>query len=108
MSFPSAFAAPPSPAAEAPPAGASISQILGRTAPGEEPEREAPLRVDEVEPAFAPDAIQRPDAGGQGRQGYASLAALVDSRVKRQTDVAAFALLAIAALAVIIFLALTL
>ena len=41
-SIPSVFAAPPSPAAEAPPAGASLSQILGRAAPGEEPEREAP------------------------------------------------------------------
>ncbi len=47
-------------------------------------------------------------AEGAGREGYDSLAALVDSRVKRQTNVAAFALLAIAALAVIIYLGLTL
>ena len=77
-----------------------------------EPEREQAmpgLRVEEVEPAFIPDAIQRTDPGGaQGREGYDALAALVDSRVKRQTNVAAFALLAIAALAVIIFLAVTL
>ena len=80
-------------------------------APAEaQPRPEAPgLRAEEVEPAFIPDAIQAPDAAGaSGREGYDSLAALVDSRVKRQTNVAAFALLAIAALAVIIFLALTL
>ena len=39
--IPSAFAALAAPAVEAPPAGASLSQILGRPAPGEEPE-EAP------------------------------------------------------------------
>jgi len=39
--IPSVFADPPAPAAEQPPAGATISQILGRSAPGEEPE-EAP------------------------------------------------------------------
>ncbi|MGI8461957.1 MAG: FHA domain-containing protein [Solirubrobacterales bacterium] len=65
------------------------------------------LRAEEHEPAFIPDAIRgdRAAAAEQGgREGYDSLAALVDSRVKRQTNVAAFALLAIAALAVIIYL----
>ena len=62
------------------------------------------LRAEEVEPAFVPDAIMRGEHAGSDREGYDSLAALVDSRVKRQTNVAAFALLAIAALAVIIYL----
>ncbi len=63
------------------------------------------LRAEEAEPAFVPDAIQHPGAeGASDREGYDSLAALVDSRVKRQTNVAAFALLAIACLAVIIYL----
>lgn len=67
------------------------------------------LRAEEVEPAFVPDALQHSGAeGASGSEGYDSLAALVDSRVKRQTNVAAFALLAIAALAVIIYLGLTL
>jgi hypothetical protein len=35
--IPSAFAAPPTPAGEQAPAGATLSQLLGRT-PGEEPE----------------------------------------------------------------------
>jgi pSer/pThr/pTyr-binding forkhead associated (FHA) protein len=91
------------PAAEAElapePAGEPASESQG--APG--------LRAAEVEPAFVPDAIRvaGPD-GATGREGYDALASLVDSRVKRQTNVAAFALLAVAALAVIIFLALTL
>ena len=52
-----------------------------------------------------PDAIQKPGAeAASEREGYDALASLVDSRVKRQTNVAAFALLALAALAVIIYL----
>ena len=39
--IPSAFAAPPTPAGEQPPAGATLSQLLGRK-PGEEPEPAAP------------------------------------------------------------------
>ena len=78
----------------------------------QEPEApQAPdLRAEEAEPAFIPDAIrQAGEEGGAGdRDGYDALAGLVDSRVKRQTNVAAFALLAIAALAVIIYLGLTL
>lgn len=66
------------------------------------------LRAEEVEPAFVPDAIVREEAGGSDREGYDALAGLVDSRVKRQTNVAAFALLAVAALAVIIYLGVTL
>jgi hypothetical protein len=62
------------------------------------------LRSAEVEPAFVPDAIMRGEAAGADRESYDELAALVDGRVKRQTNVAAFALLAISALAVIIYL----
>ena len=72
-----------------------------------EPEQGAPgLRAEEAEPAFVPDAVRRGEESERG--GYDSLAALVDTRVKRQTNVAAFALLAIAALAVIVYLGLTL
>jgi hypothetical protein len=39
--IPSAFAAPPTPAGEQPPAGATLNQLLGRTL-GEEPEPAAP------------------------------------------------------------------
>lgn len=85
--------------APAPQASAEPAEVPG--SPG--------LRAEEVEPAFVPDAIQRSGAeDASGSEGYDSLAALVDSRVKRQTNVAAFALLAIAALAVIIYLGLTL
>ena len=63
-----------------------------------------PLRAAEDEPAFVPEAIMHGDAAGADREGYDRLAALVDGRVKRQTNVAAFALLAVAALAVIIYL----
>jgi pSer/pThr/pTyr-binding forkhead associated (FHA) protein len=62
------------------------------------------LRAEEVEPAFVPDAIRQ---GESKSDGYDALAALVDSRVKRQTNVAAFALLAIAALAVIVYFGVT-
>jgi predicted component of type VI protein secretion system len=75
------------------------------------PEREAgpahdmpALRAAEVEPAFVPDAIMLGEAAGADREGYDRLAALVDGRVKRQTNVAAFALLAVAALVVIVYL----
>jgi hypothetical protein len=91
------------PATEADLAPAPPSPAEPEAAPGS-----PGLRAEEVEPAFVPDAIQRGEAEGSGREGYDSLAALVDSRVKRQTNVAAFALLAIAALAVIIYLGLTL
>ena len=76
---------------------------------GSDPDQDSPaLRAEEVEPAFVPDAIRRGDAAGADPEGYDTLAALVDSRVKRQTNVAAFALLAVAALAVIIYLGVTL
>lgn len=62
------------------------------------------LRVEEAEPAFVPDAVQ--GAGGAAdRDGYDALASLVDGRVKKQTTVAAFALIAISALAVIVLYA---
>jgi hypothetical protein len=56
-------------------------------------------------PSFAPaEAAPPPSAGpDQADPGYAAVAALVDSRVKRQTTVAVFALLSAAGLAVLIF-----
>jgi pSer/pThr/pTyr-binding forkhead associated (FHA) protein len=56
-------------------------------------------------PSFAPPGAAPPPAAGpdQGDPGYAAVAALVDSRVKRQTNVAVFALLSAAGLAVLIF-----
>jgi pSer/pThr/pTyr-binding forkhead associated (FHA) protein len=53
------------------------------------------------EPAFVPEEAVKGLSPQRG--GYDALAGLVDARVKRQTSVAAFALLAIAALAVIIY-----
>jgi hypothetical protein len=58
-----------------------------------------PLRVEESEPAFVPAEA----AEHSGRRRSDALAALIDGRVKRQTNVAAFALLAAAALAVAIY-----
>ncbi len=62
--------------------------------------RPAPL-IEETEPAFVPAGIagdeQRPGAG------YSAVAHLIDTRVKRRTQVAAFAVLALAGLAVVIF-----
>jgi pSer/pThr/pTyr-binding forkhead associated (FHA) protein len=56
-------------------------------------------------PPFAPDgaAPQRERGPDQPDPGYAAVAALVDTRVKRQTNVAVFALLSAAGLAVLIF-----
>ena len=63
------------------------------------------LRAEEDEPAFVPEALRGGvPAGTSRREGYDALAALIDSRVKRQTNVAAFAMVAIAALAVIVYL----
>jgi hypothetical protein len=79
-------AAAPAPAAQAPPAAAPPP------APG--------VRVEEQEPAFVPRA------GGPGDEHspeYEAVSTLLDSRVKHRTTVAAFALLAIAALAVLIY-----
>ena len=66
------------------------------------------LMAEESEPAFVPSrAVEdqaRAEIGGRSREGHHdALARLVDPRVKRQTHVAAFAVLAIAALAVAIF-----
>jgi hypothetical protein len=71
-----------------------------------DPERGAPgLRAAEVEPAFIPAAVRHGEESE--RDEYDELAKLVDGRVKRQTNVAAFALLAASALAVIIYLGVT-
>ena len=64
---------------------------------------EAPaFRAPEDEPAFVPQAVMR-QVGSGGERRVDELAALVDARVKRQTSVAAFALLAVAGLAVAIY-----
>lgn len=81
-----------------------------RLAPVETPGESVPgFMVEESEPAFVPQGVVEehvdgPD--GEGRPagpGYEAVARLIDTRVKRQTHVAAFAVLALAALAVLIF-----
>jgi pSer/pThr/pTyr-binding forkhead associated (FHA) protein len=57
--------------------------------------------AEESEPAFVPEAVAK--GSSESRSAYDELAALVDSRVKRQANVAAFALIAVSALAVIIY-----
>jgi pSer/pThr/pTyr-binding forkhead associated (FHA) protein len=58
------------------------------------------FQVEETEPAFVPRDVMGDEAA---QADYAALASLVDARVKRQTGIAAFAVLAIAGLAVAIF-----
>ena len=69
-----------------------------------EPAAAAPaFAVDETAPGFVPpDVADDPDA----RSDYAAVARLVDSKVKRQTHIASFALLAAAGLAVVLALGL--
>jgi pSer/pThr/pTyr-binding forkhead associated (FHA) protein len=73
---------------------------------GVAPEPQAPeapaLRAPDEEPAFVPSAVMN-QARSTGARRADELASLVDKRVKRQTNVAAFALLTIAALAVAIY-----
>jgi hypothetical protein len=71
-------------------------------APVPEAPRAPGFRAPDDEPAFVPPAVMQQARSG-GRSQADDLAALVDSRVKRQTSVAAFALLTIAALAVAIY-----
>ena len=63
--------------------------------------------VEESEPAFVPRAIEgdaeAPNGRGAASDNYGAVARLIDTRVKRQTQVAAFAVLAIAGLALLIF-----
>jgi hypothetical protein len=86
------------PVADAPPAAAATPAPAAPTPPAPPP---APgIRVEEQEPAFVPRA------GGPGDEHspeYEAVSTLLDSRVKHRTTVAAFALLAIAALAVLIY-----
>jgi hypothetical protein len=114
---PSQVAAQPSAVIPAPeiteiPEGVLKPATEAELAPGpppiqSDPERGAPgLRAAEVEPAFIPDAVRRGEESPD-RAAYDDLAQLVDGRVKRQTNVAAFALLAASALAVIIYLGAT-
>jgi pSer/pThr/pTyr-binding forkhead associated (FHA) protein len=74
---------------------------------GAAPEAAAPaappapgIRVEEQEPAFVPRAG---GAGDRHSPEYEAVSTLLDSRVKHRTTIAAFALLAIAALAVLIY-----
>jgi pSer/pThr/pTyr-binding forkhead associated (FHA) protein len=57
--------------------------------------------AEESEPAFVSDQAVQGLGSRQG--GYDALTSLIDARVKRQTSVAAFAVLAIAALVVIVY-----
>jgi pSer/pThr/pTyr-binding forkhead associated (FHA) protein len=61
--------------------------------------RPASLRVEETDAAFIID--EAPAAGGD-EQRFGALAAWTDSRVKHQTELTAFGLLAVAALAVVL------
>ncbi len=77
-------------------------------APVEAPTPNVPgFMVEESEPAFVPRAIEGGAEAPNGRGGasgsYGAVARLIDTRVKRQTQVAAFAVLAIAGLALLIF-----
>ena len=70
--------------------------------PAPEPEREtAPpsFAIEESAPGFVPPEVADDP---QARSDYGAVARLVDSRVKRQTHIASFALLAAAGLAVLI------
>jgi len=68
-------------------------------APGRDVAAVGPLRAPETEAAFVPsDTLAAPRA----EERFGALAAWTDSRVKHQTQLAAFALLAVAALAVLL------
>jgi DNA segregation ATPase FtsK/SpoIIIE, S-DNA-T family len=68
------------------------------------PEPRERLPSPEAPPPFAPQGAPSSERGPDGAQaGYAAVAALVDSQVKRRTNVAAFAVLSAAGLAVLIF-----
>jgi pSer/pThr/pTyr-binding forkhead associated (FHA) protein len=65
-----------------------------------EPAAAAPaFAVEETAPGFVPPEVAEDE---QARQDYGAVARLVDSRVKRQTHIATFTLLAAAGLAVLI------
>ncbi len=64
-----------------------------------EPNAVPPLRVEETAPAFLEAAVPR-RSGPEGR--FGALDAWTDSRVKHQTKLAAFGLLTVAALAVLL------
>ena len=75
-------------------------ELGGVPVPG--PPQAPDFRAPDDEPAFVPPEVMRQAKSG-GRAQADELAALVDARVKRQTSVAAFALLTVAALAVAIY-----
>lgn len=83
---PAAAAEPAQPVPSAPP------PVADAPAPG--------MRVEEQEPAFVP---RGPSPGEEHSPEYERVSALLDRRVKHRTTIAAFALLAIAALAVLIY-----
>jgi hypothetical protein len=67
--------------------------------PDAEPETAPAFAVEETAPGFVPSEVADDP---QARSDYGAVARLVDSRVKRQTHIASFALLAAAGLAVLI------
>jgi hypothetical protein len=79
----------------------------GELAPVEEPGASVPgFMIEESEPAFVPRSAIEADGGGASRSAassYGAIGKLFDTRVKRQTQVAAFAVLSLAGLAVLIF-----
>jgi pSer/pThr/pTyr-binding forkhead associated (FHA) protein len=73
--------------------------------PAGEPDRPAatPFATEETEPAFVPREARGDE---QAESDYVALASLVDKRVKRQATLAAYALVALAGIALFIFFAL--
>jgi hypothetical protein len=81
-----------------------LSQGILEPAPAQElepePQAAAPaFAVEETAPGFVPPEVADDE---QARTDYGAVARLVDTRVKRQTNIATFALLAAAGLAVLI------
>ena len=68
-------------------------------APGRGPRSAGPLRTEETSPAFV---SSESDPAPRPQDRFGALAAWTDSRVKHQTQLAAFGLLAVAALAVLL------
>lgn len=82
-----------------------LAPVQARDLPQAVPEPQAPgFKATETEPAYVPGggADLQPAGADEGAQ-YERVAALRDPRVKHKTGVAAFALLGLAAIAVLVF-----
>ena len=82
-----------------------LAPVQERDLPQAAPEPQAPgFKVPESEPAYVPGggADLQPASADEGAQ-YERVAALRDPRVKHKTGVAAFALLSLAAIALLVF-----